>query len=65
MLTADSTKAPAVTGYEEILPAVTFNGHERFAFYAAAREPDVAVVIATGDARQYANLLLTVGVVSP
>jgi len=65
MLTADSTKAPAVTGYEEILPAVTFSGHERFAFYAAAREPDVAVVIATGDDRQYANLLLTVGVVSP
>lgn len=64
MLTADSLKAPAVTGYEEILPGVSFTGHERFAFYDAAREPDVAVVIATGDERQYANLLLTVGVVS-
>ncbi|SDR71102.1 L-fucose mutarotase [Brevibacterium siliguriense] len=64
MLTADSSKAPAVTGYEEILPGVSFIGHERFAFYDAAREPDVAVVIATGDERQYANLLLTVGVVT-
>lgn len=63
MLTADSTKAPAVIGYEAILPGVDFTGHERFAFYAAAREPDIAVIIATGDERQYANLLLTVGVI--
>ncbi|WP_432790791.1 RbsD/FucU domain-containing protein [Brevibacterium sp. K11IcPPYGO002] len=62
MLTAESSKAPAVIGYEEILPDVTFTGHERFAFYGAACEPDVAVVVATGDERQYANLLLTVGV---
>lgn len=64
MLTEETSKAPAVIGYEEILPGVAFTGHERFAFYDAAREPDVAVVIATGDERQYANLLLTVGVVS-
>lgn len=64
MLTADSTKASAVLGYEDLLPGVAFTGHERFAFYDAAREPDVAVVIATGDERQYANLLITVGVVS-
>jgi len=64
MLTAETTKAAAVAGYEESLPTVTFTGHERFAFYKAAREADIAVVIATGDERQYANLLLTVGVVT-
>lgn len=37
----------------------------RFEFYRACREPDVAVAIATGDQRLYANLLLTVGVVAP
>jgi L-fucose mutarotase len=37
----------------------------RFAFYAAASAPDVAVVIATGEQRIYANVLLTIGVVPP
>lgn len=63
MLTADDEKADAIAGYEEVLADVPFTGHERSAFYDAAREPEVAVVIATADQRQYANLLLTVGVV--
>jgi L-fucose mutarotase len=37
----------------------------RFEFYDAARDPDTALVIATGEQRIYANLLLTVGVVPP
>jgi L-fucose mutarotase len=37
----------------------------RDAFYAAASAPDVAVAIATGEGRVYANLLLTIGVVPP
>jgi L-fucose mutarotase len=37
----------------------------RFEFYGAAREPDTALVIATGEQRIYANLLLTIGVVPP
>lgn len=36
---------------------------ERFAFYDQARGPEVALTIATGDQRIYANLLLTIGVV--
>jgi L-fucose mutarotase len=36
---------------------------ERFDFYEAARSPDVALTIATGERRIYANLLLTIGVV--
>ena len=38
---------------------------ERFAFYDACRSSDLAVLVATGEDRIYANLLLTVGVVSP
>ena len=37
----------------------------RFEFYEAARDPDTALVIATGEQRVYANLLLTIGVVPP
>lgn len=36
---------------------------ERFAFYDKAKEPSVCLVIATGEQRIYANLLLTIGVV--
>ena len=36
---------------------------DRFAFYDAARSPDVALVIGTGERRTYANLLITLGVV--
>jgi len=35
---------------------------ERSAFYAAARSPDVALVIQSGETAIYANVLLTVGV---
>jgi L-fucose mutarotase len=37
--------------------------HERFAFYEMARQSDVSLVIATGEQRVYANLLLVIGVV--
>lgn len=38
---------------------------ERHKFYEAAGTPDVCLTIATGEARIYANLLLTIGVVKP
>jgi len=50
--------ALAGSGYEE-----PFKTIERFAFYDAASTPDVALTIATGEQRIYANLLLTIGVV--
>lgn len=52
----------AVAGYRAMLPGVPFTTHERLEFYAAARAADVAIVIATGDQRVFANLLLTIGV---
>jgi L-fucose mutarotase len=38
---------------------------ERFAFYDAARDPDLALVIASGERRIFANILITIGVVPP
>ena len=52
--------------YKALLgPAVPVQIMERFAFYDACRAHDLAVLVATGEDRIYANLLLTVGVVSP
>ncbi len=47
-----------------LLPAVELIRVERFAFYDLARKTDVGLVIATGEARVYANIMLTIGVVS-
>jgi L-fucose mutarotase len=50
----------------ELLPTGTrWRAVGRFGFYESCREPDLAVVVATGDQRLYANVLLTVGVVAP
>jgi L-fucose mutarotase len=38
---------------------------ERFKFYDTAGTPNIALTIATGEQRIYANLLLTIGVVLP
>lgn len=38
---------------------------ERFAFYDLARRSEVGLVIATGETRVYANIMLTIGVVQP
>jgi L-fucose mutarotase len=61
----DGDEPPAISGYRAALRGVEFTGHERAAFYAAARHPDVAIVVATGDQRVFANLLLTIGVRQP
>ena len=50
--------------YRELLPLdVEFSTLPRFPFYDAARSPDITLVIATGDQRTYACILLTIGVV--
>ncbi|MDO5502742.1 MAG: RbsD/FucU family protein [Actinomycetia bacterium] len=52
---------PAHEDYRGMLPEVSFDELPRFAFYGAAQSDSVAVVIATGDQRFYANLLLSIG----
>jgi len=55
------------TDFRTILKPTACRGEltqiERFAFYDAARSPDVCLTIATAETRIYANLMLTIGVV--
>lgn len=63
MTPPDGNWTEAVKGYDHTLGTnVPIESHQRFEFYEAARSADVAVVIASGDTRHYANLLLTIGV---
>lgn len=50
------------TEFRRLLPGVALQPLQRRDFYAAAGEPDLALVIATGERRTYANILLTLGV---
>jgi L-fucose mutarotase len=47
------------------LPGLELQPLNRLDFYAMARGPDLALAIATGERRLYANILLTIGVVPP
>ncbi len=50
--------------YRKLLPVdVAWEEKERWAFYDEVKSADTGLVIATGDVRRFANLLLTVGVV--
>lgn len=58
----DGTTPEFWQDYEQLLgPGLPLEPIERFAFYRACREPNLALCIASGDTRHYANLLLTVG----
>jgi L-fucose mutarotase len=66
MMPFDGVEAPIFDDFRRLLPqSVELQFLERFAFYEASRSRDVALVIATGEQRIYANILLTIGVVPP
>jgi len=66
MRTADGSEPPIFAEFQQILSAeCPLTPLERFVFYEAVGEPTVCLVIATGEQRIYANLLLTIGVVPP
>lgn len=68
--TSPQGESPAVLDYRALLAdhrhwggqQVTWQPIERMAFYDACREREVALVIASGEVRPYANLLLTIGI---
>jgi L-fucose mutarotase len=63
MVPGGGEKVPAHEGFRLALAkGVAWTELGRFEFYEACRTNDVAIVIATGEQRTYANLLLTVGV---
>jgi L-fucose mutarotase len=66
MVMDDGSEAPIIDEFRAILPtSATMQAHKRFEFYDACRDSDTALVIATGEQRIYANILLTIGVVPP
>lgn len=67
MLTDASDVPPIHSEFRSILPAgPELQSLHRQDFYDSVRlDPDTALVIAIGEQRVYANLILTVGVVSP
>ena len=55
---------PIFAEFSQLLPAeVGLEPLDRFAFYEASKDDNVALLIATGEERVYANILLTIGVV--
>ncbi len=65
MMPESGPEPPIFAEFRELLPGVELQPLGRFAFYDAARGPDLALAIATGEQRIYANLLITIGVVAP
>lgn len=66
MVPEDGSRVEAHEDYRTVLGSQTpWRSVGRYDFYDLCREPDLAVVVATGDQRLYANLLLTVGVRGP
>jgi L-fucose mutarotase len=60
----DTSDEPQIFGeFRELLPGLSLERLGRFPFYDLARAPDLALAIATGEQRIYANILLTIGVV--
>lgn len=63
VMTPDSGPEPEVfQDFIRLLPGIPLARWSRFDFYDKARQEDVGIVVATGEARTYANILLTIGV---
>lgn len=68
MTPADGNEPPIFAEFRAIIKAagtaVDLEGLDRFAFYEAASTPEVGLGILTAEQRIYANILLTIGVVT-
>lgn len=63
MVPGTGEKVAAHEGFRRSLPeGLPWTELGRFEFYDGCRSEDLAIVIATGEQRIYANLLLTIGV---
>ncbi len=65
MSTADGGRPPAADEYAAMLPGVPLDQLPRERFYDAACGRSVALAIATGEQRLYANILLTIAALPP
>ncbi len=57
------SEPPIFGEFRQLLPDLEVQKLERFSFYETVRSPETALIIATGEQRIYANILLTIGVV--
>jgi L-fucose mutarotase len=66
MVPSDGPQPEIQAEMRKLLPAgVAMEQKWRLNFYEEAKSPDTALVIATGEQRIYANILLVIGVVPP
>ncbi|PJF39342.1 MAG: RbsD or FucU transport [Phototrophicales bacterium] len=65
MIPDDGSEPPIFSEFRDLLPGLALSTLGRFEFYDHAKTSDVSLVIATGEQRIYANILLTIGVVPP
>jgi L-fucose mutarotase len=64
MVPPDGAAQPIFAEFRGLLPAgLELTPLKRFEFYDMARSANTALVIATGEQRRFANILLTIGVV--
>ncbi len=63
MQPADGSTPDIFAEFSALLSGQELQRVERFAFYDLGRRTEVGLVIATGEARVYANIMLTIGVV--
>jgi len=59
MVPPNEADQPIFAEFKKLLPNMELTKLQRLEFYDKAREPDTALIIATGDQRNWANLLLT------
>lgn len=59
MVPPDEADQPIFAEFKKLLGETELTKLQRLEFYDKAREPDTALMIATGDQRNWANLLLT------
>ena len=65
MVPPDGKEPGIFSEFSELLPNLDLQKLGRFEFYDRARLPNAGLVIATGEQRVYANIILTIGVVLP
>lgn len=66
MVPSEGPEPAILAEFHRLLPpGVSLEKKWRLNFYEEAKSPDIALVIATGEQRIYANILLVIGVVKP
>lgn len=66
MVPNDGSEPPIFSEFRRVLgEGIELKAHDRFGFYDVAKSDAVCLMLATGEQRIYANVILTIGVVMP